>query len=155
MAESNSDSNKTKKKEKSAAAKKAAVLSAVLWGVGFLLLFVLEPGSRYVWTSDALLLLGFFPGLFLYRAGWTWFVFGLINTFTGFMLIMATIIDKYIDDKSVLTPQFYAAQDHITKMHPGLTWILLGLVAVLFGLFRMTRTIIRWVRRRMQKRSSE
>ena len=79
-------------------------------------------------------------------------VFGLINIFVGFMLYLALVVHKYVENKSVLTPQFYAMQEHIAKMHSGLTWIGIGAIAVLFGLFRITRTIIRWVRGRMQQK---
>lgn len=145
----NSDSEQERKK-KSKGKSVGAILSTVLWTVGFALLFILKPGDRWIWTSDALLLLGFFPLLFVWKPGWTWLVFGLLNMFTGFMLEMAKILPEYIKDETLWTPEVMAAQEHMAQMHNSTTWILIGFAAVLFGLFRISRTIVRWVIRRFR-----
>jgi hypothetical protein len=49
----------------SSARKISAVLSAVLWTVGFFLAFVIPKTSPLIWVPDFLLLIGFFPLLFI------------------------------------------------------------------------------------------
>lgn len=56
-----------------------SVLSTVLWAVSIVLSFVIKPGDSRIFMPDALLLLGFFPLLWLWRRGWITFLFGLLT----------------------------------------------------------------------------
>lgn len=122
------------------------ILSTVLWIIGFILLFVIKPDNPLVFLSDTFLLIGFWPILFVWRAGWTWLVFGLLNIFIGFFLELARFLPT-----DAMSPEMQAAYEqaksHVISMHPALVWIMIGGVSVLFGLFRIGVTIWRFLNR--------
>ena len=123
------------------------ILSTVLWLIGFILLFVFKPNDPLVYLSDTFLLIGFWPLLFVWRAGWTWLVFGLLNIFIGFFLELAKFLPT-----DMMTPAmqqaYEQAKEHIISMHPAIVWILIGAVSALFGLFRIGKTIWRFFKSR-------
>lgn len=135
---------------KSIKGKTSAIASAVLWTLGFVLPFVLPPNSNLSWIADFLLLLGFFPLLWLYPAGWPWLVFGILNVFTGALLEIGYHIPVESVPKA-LAKTFQASRDMIQSTHPTLVWILTGAVCALFGLFRMTKHMIMFIRNRSTK----
>jgi len=127
--------------------KLGTILSTALWLIGFILLFVLKPNSSLVFLSDTFLLIGFWPLLFVWRAGWTWLVFGLLNIFVGFFLELA----RFLPTDS-MTPAMKAAYEqatvHVIPMHPAIVWILIGAASALFGLVRVSITIWRFWKKR-------
>ncbi len=139
------------KKQKSLGLKIAGALSTVLWIAGFVLPFVLPASSPYVWVSDTMLLIGFWPLLFIYRAGWTWVLFGVLNILIGFGLelvhwLMLSIPDSFwTPEKAAFKPMFVQMAQHIKEMHPFLPWMLVGAVSAIYGIFRIIKTIIRWL----------
>lgn len=158
MPESASDSNNSPpKKSKSKAVKIAGALSTVLWVIGFILPFVFKPESPYVWVSDTLLLCGFWPLLFVYRAGWTWVIFGVLNVLIGFGLelvthLMPAIPDSFwTPDKIAMKPAFEQMSKHIAEMHPCLPWILIGAISTIYGIIRIIKTIIKWIIKKSKK----
>lgn len=126
------------------------ILSTVLWAVGFVLLFVIKPDNPLVFLSDTFLLIGFWPLLFAWRAGWTWLVFGLLNIFIGFFLELAKFLPT-----DTMTPTMQAAYEqaktHVICVHPALVWILIGAASALFGLVRIGITIWRYLKSRKSK----
>lgn len=140
-------------KPKGQAAKIAGALSMFLWVVGFILLFALEK-SPLIWLSDTLLLLGFWPLLFVWRASWTWLVFGWLNIFISFVLELTKFITLDKLDKT-LSPEtqaaFLAGQKHIVESHPFMPWFFIGIFSVLFGTFRVGRTIYRFIAKQRSK----
>jgi hypothetical protein len=150
--------NKSEKgKEKSRALKIAGALSMVLWIIGFVLPFILKPNSPYVWLSDTCLLCGFWPLMFVHRAGWTWLVFGVLNVLIGFGLELVRFLVPAIPE-TFWTPekiQFKASMlqmnQHIADMHPFLPWILIGFASTAYGIFRITKTIVKWLIKRLYK----
>lgn len=148
-----STSGTKQNKPKGQAAKIAGALSMLLWVVGFVFLFSLA-GTPLIWLSDALLLLGFWPLLFVWRAGWTWLVFGLLNIFISFMLELTKFItlDKL---EKTLPPEtqaaFLAGQKHLAESHPFMPWFFIGIFSVLFGTFRVVRTIYRFIAKQRSK----
>ncbi len=131
---------KDSKEKKSPAKKIAALAATILWVVGFSLNFVIKPGERFIWVPDALLLLGFWPLLFVYKAGWTWFGFGVCNMAIGFFLELMVHLPSDI----FKSPDQIIVRDHLIQMHSPLTWILIGAISTLYGLFRMIKTVIKW-----------
>ena len=136
--------------KKSKALKIAGIASTIIWVISFILLCTLKPEDDLVWTSDALLLAGFWPLLFVYKAGWTWLVFGCLNIFIGISLEVArhipveTIPPQYVED-------YLAGKDHILGMHPTMAWLFNGVVSALYGLFRIIKTIIKWCLKRSKQ----
>ncbi len=109
-----------------------AIAAAVIWilSIGFALTI---PGtSKYNWVADALLLFGFFPLLFAYPAGWTWFIFGLLNMAIGFILE----VSYHVPD-AALTKQLISLRQGFQASHPTLVWILMGALCTVYGIMRM------------------
>ena len=136
----------TEKKSHLGKGKISAIASTVLWTLGFGLCFVLPPNSNLSWIADFLLLLGFFPLLWLYPAGWTWLIFGILNMGIGVILE----IGYHIPAES-FPPDVNKARLMLQATHPTLVWILLGLVCTLFGIFRMVKNTILFFKRRANK----
>ncbi|MBZ0188177.1 MAG: hypothetical protein K8F91_18150 [Candidatus Obscuribacterales bacterium] len=138
--------------EKSRRTRLAGIIAAVLWTTGLLVLIILPANHALIWTSDALLLLGFWPLLFVYRAGWTWLVFGILNTFIGFVLLTASFLSesdlkeafaKLPPSQADLSGIFFATREHILSAHPSWTWMIIGIISLLYGLFRIGKTLVR------------
>lgn len=127
--------------------KLGTILSTVLWLIGFILLFVFKPNDPLVFLSDTLLLIGFWPLLFAWKAGWTWLVFGFLNIFIGFFLELAKFLPTDTMP-SAMQVAYEKAKEHIISMHPAIVWILIGAVSALFGLFRVSKTIWRFFKNR-------
>lgn len=160
--------------DKSRSGKKwATVSSAVLWIVGFILLLVIPAESPLVWVSDALLLLGFFPLLILWKPSWPWLVFGVLNVVIGFVLLVATYLpvesltsemakarQQLVESKSPYAAVFSEASaaqmahvhTHVVKQHSPWTWMIFGVVATIYGCIRMIKNTIKWV---AQKKRTE
>lgn len=151
MTESNSDIKQNK--PGSNAAKIAGLMSTVLWVIGFVLLFALN-GSPLIWLSDTLLLLGFWPLLFVWRPGWTWAVFGYLNIFISFMLELTKFITPDMMEKRLspdVMAKFLEGQKHLSESHGFMPWFFIGIFSVLFGTFRMGRTIYRFIKKRSSR----
>ncbi len=144
-------------KKKSLGLKIAGALSTVLWIAGFILPFVLPSTSPYVWLSDTLLLTGFWPLLFVNRAGWTWVVFGVLNILLGFGLelvhwLMLSIPDTFwTPEKAPFKPMFEGMAEHIKVMHPFLPWMAIGAISAIYGVLRIIKTIILWLFKQYKK----
>jgi hypothetical protein len=145
-----------KREQKTGRAKIAALSSTILWVVAFILLFVIPGGSKFIWLSDFLLLLGFFPLLWVYPAGWTWLIFGILNTFIGLMLFIGYYLPNLSSDVETMRGHFsqigyfMPSGAEVEKMrqmlqssHPAWVWVVLGLVCTIFGAFRMIKNTVR------------
>ena len=151
----------------------ATISSAVLWIVGFVVLFIVPADSPFVWVSDALLLLGFFPLLILWKPSWPWLVFGVLNVVIGFVLLVATYLpvesltsemakarQQLEESKSPYAAVFSEASaaqmahvhTHVVKQHSPWTWMILGVISTVYGLIRMIKNTIKWV---AQKKRTE
>ncbi len=143
------DSSAGKKSHRSAAGRIAAVASALLWTGGILLAFCLPPSSSAIWVPDALLLAGFVPLLFFWRWSWPWLVFGLFNIGIGFLLQVI----EYLPD-SHFPADLVRAKKHLADYHEPFTWMVIGLLASLYGLGRLLKNIVLWAYKR-NPRSTE
>lgn len=121
------------------------ISSTVLWLIGFVLLFVFKPGDQLVFLSDTFLLIGFWPLLYIWKAGWPWIVFGCLNMFIGFFLELSKFLPTEVMTPDMLQA-YEQAKEHMISMHPCLVWILIGALSILFGLFRVTKTVWRFCR---------
>ncbi len=127
----------------------AGLVSTIFWVIAFLLLFIFKEGDKNVWISDALMLTGFWPVLFVYRAGWTWFIFGILNMAIGFILEVARQLPPDIYTKAQLSNEMLLAKEHVLTMHPCMPWIIIGFLSALFGLFRIIKTVFFWSRKKL------
>ncbi|MBS1991903.1 MAG: hypothetical protein JSS83_15380 [Cyanobacteria bacterium SZAS LIN-3] len=126
------------------------VISTVLWVLSIVLAFVIKPGSAMAFVPDALLLLGFFPLLVLWRQGWLTFLFGLFNTLIGFFLLIL----QYMDD-APFVGSMKMMREHLITMHSCWTWIVLGIVPLIWGLVSMILSLSRWIMRRARAESKD
>jgi hypothetical protein len=118
----------------------ATVSSTVLWVLSFVLAFVIKSGTSLAFLPDALLLLGFFPLLLLWRRGWLTLLFGVFNTLIGFFLLLL----QYLPDEKFVGPM-QTMRGHLLTMHSSWTWMLLGLVALVWGAVATVVSIARWL----------
>lgn len=136
----------TSREGHSPARKISAVLSALLWTAGFFLAFVIAPSSPYIWLPDFLLLAGFFPLLMIWKPAWPWIVFGVCNVFIGFVLEVA----KFLPDRE-LPPEVRLVRGHLAQYHEPMTWMFVGVVSVIYGLVRLIKGTMRWLKERQRK----
>lgn len=134
----------------SPARKVSAVLSAVLWTVGFFLAFVIPKTSPIIWVPDFLLLVGFFPLLFVWKPSWPWLVFGCCNLFIGFVLE----VSKFLPDDS-LPPEMRLVRAHLVEYHAPMAWMFVGVVALIYGAIRFVKGCLRWFRNRSSGRKAQ
>jgi hypothetical protein len=137
--------NSEKKPAKSGAAKIAGIASTVLWVVGFALDFVIPAKTRFTWVPDFLLLIGFWPLLWIWRPGWPWIIFGVLNIAIGFLLEMA-----YQMPDTNFTTEMKIVLNHMRNMHSSLTWIIIGFISAVFGVIRTIKQIWTWVAAKMK-----
>jgi hypothetical protein len=135
-----------KTEEQAKRAKAAGVISCVLWILGFALSFVIPGKSTFTWVPDTLLLVGFFPVLLVHPAGWTWLIFGILNVAIGFILEIG-----YQLPDDVFPVEVNTLRKGLQATHPTLVWILLGAVCTVYGVFRIIKTIIRFIAKRASK----
>ena len=156
MTESSADSKADSKTESSAVAKEkqghgskaAAISSTVLWILGFVLPFMLPPKSKLIWLSDTLLLIGFWPLLWLWKPGWPWVVFGVLNVIVGGLLQIAFCLDaKYFP------AEMLGVRQHLIDQHLPLSWMLIGVISIIVGAVRMSMSLARWFRSRSSSSS--
>lgn len=120
---------------------KSGLLASLLWVVGFLIAFIIPPGSHFIWVPDALLLFGFWPLLIGGRARWLWLVFGILNMIIGWHLAMSTVLD----DAKFAPYHLVEIKKHLALYHPFMTWLLIGFVCTIIGLIRLFLGLIKWL----------
>ncbi|MBX9687238.1 MAG: hypothetical protein K2X27_11085 [Candidatus Obscuribacterales bacterium] len=109
--------------------KKIAGLSALLlWVLSIAFSFAIPPSSEQIWLPDAILLVGFFPLLWICPFSLVWLAFGILTTFIGaFLLLLSCIPDASMPAQSV------SIKHHLAEYHPCWTWMILGLIATVAG----------------------
>lgn len=148
MGANNNDNAAGERRRDTGGRKIAAVLSTVLWMVGFFLAFVISPKSPYIWVPDTLLLLGFFPLLLVWKPAWPWLVFGVCNLFIGFVLEVA----KYLPDAE-LPSEMRLVRAHLAEYHSANSWMFIGLVALIYGVIRLIKGWLRWINSKRAKKT--
>jgi hypothetical protein len=137
-------------KPKHARGRIAGILSTVLWVLGIILTFAIPIGSPFIFLGDALLLLGFWPLLWLWRPGWPWIIFGVLNIFIGFFLEIA-----YVLPDTTFTYEMKVVRNHLRDQHSAITWMLIGAVSAIYGVGLTTKQIYDWCVRRAKKEQIE
>jgi hypothetical protein len=123
----------------------ASILATILWVVGFALAFIIPKSSPWLWLSDGLLLFGFWPLLWTYRARWLWLIFGALNAGIGFILMVAQYIpDQYFSGHA----DMLKVKAHLAEYHFPWAWILIGLISCLIGLVRIVIAFVGWIKMR-------
>jgi hypothetical protein len=115
----------------------SAIISGLVWTIGFFLSFVIPVNSPFIWTPDFLLLAGFFPLMSMWRPIWPWFVFGLLNCFIGMVLETARFLPDNLFPADIVT-----LKHHLAAYHVAVVWILVGAGALFYGALRLVRGLI-------------
>jgi hypothetical protein len=133
--------------------RRATIISVALWTLSLLLAFMIPAASAFIWLPDALLLIGFLPLLLLWRAHWFTLLFGLFNTFIGFFLL---VLENLMLDPAVLakfTPQMKVGGTHLVTMHSAWTWMVLGVLASVWGLCGCLHWLYKFIAGRAKSKS--
>lgn len=117
-----------------------AIATTVLWILAFVLPFMLPPNSILKWLPDTLLLVGFWPLLYLWRPGWPSLVFGVINIIIGSILFIGHFLPADAFPKGA--ESMLAVRKHIDEQHEPLAWVLVGVVSFGFGIVRMAQNAV-------------
>lgn len=129
--------------ERPQAAKKiGGIASAVIWIVGIALAFVVPSTSKFIFVPDALLLLGFFPLLYLWKYSIPWLVFGALNFGIGILLLVIQLSDDSLFPKDLLPPKH-----HLAQYHPPIVWYVTGTIAFIFGAGRLIKNVYLMIRK--------
>ncbi len=126
------------------------IVSTLLWVLSLVFSFVIKPGDRLVFVADGLLLLGFFPLLWFWRRDWITFLFGLFNGLIGFFLMIL----QFLPDEK-FTGAMQLMRTHLLQMHSSWTWLILGVVAMIWGAIGMALALVGWISRRGGKTGNE
>jgi hypothetical protein len=127
----------------------ATIASTALWLVSIIAAFQIKPENPLIWLPDALLLLGFFPLLILWRQGWLTFLFGLSNAFIGLFLLVL----KYLESDK-FTGQMLSMKEHLVDYHNPWSWLLVGLVAFIWGAIQISISLGRLILKGLRKNNS-
>ena len=121
-----------------ATSKRISVIgSAVIWVLGILAAFAFKPPSPFISISDGMLLLGFFPLLYLWRFSLPWIFFGAFNLAIGIFLLLLTLLND-----SYFPQQLWVPKHHLAEFHPYMMWLLAGAASLLFGVLRLAKNMI-------------
>jgi hypothetical protein len=127
---------------------KSGLLAIFLWVLSFILACKIQPGTRFIWVPDALLLFGFFPLLISCRARWLWLGFGLGNLFAGFTLVLANVIP----DEKFVPYHVLDIKRHLDQYHPFMIWLFIGGLSAAIGIVLLSIKLILWLSKRFKQR---
>ena len=125
------------------AKKIGGIASCVIWITGIGLAFLIPPKSPWIYVPDTLLLLGFFPLLYLWRFSWPWIVFGLLNVGIGILLQVIEYSEDTLFPADLLKPKH-----HLAEYHPATVWWFSGIIATMFGVGRLIKNLVEIIRRK-------
>lgn len=131
------------------AKKTAGIISCVIWIVGIGLAFLIPPTSAYINVPDAMLMIGFFPLLFVWKYSWPWIVFGILNFGIGILLMVIQYSPDNLFPADLLKPKH-----HLADYHPATVWYVTGFLATAFGIGRLVKNIVLMIQRRTVKSSA-
>jgi hypothetical protein len=141
----------TENKSKKSTKRKIAGWSAIgLWLLSIAMSFAIAPSSNLIWLPDALLLIGFFPLIWLCPYSILWITFGLFTAAIGFILLVLTNIPD-----SALPAQTWAIKKHLAEYHPAWSWLIIGTVATIYGTIRFLINSTLFIIRKARSKKSE
>ncbi len=121
--------------------KRSTILAAVIWIISLILAFRIPPSSSFIWLPDALLLLGFYPLFISTKSPWLWFIFGLIDTFVGFMLLIVRSAPK----EELVRLHVLEINAHMQSYHPYYVWTIIGILSTIIGLAQLQFRLFVWL----------
>lgn len=110
----------------------AAWTACGLWVLSLGLSFAIPPTSPLIWIPDTVLLLGFFPLIWICPYSLVWIAFGILTAFIGSFLLLLTCIPN-----EALPADTHAIKKHLLEFHPCWSWMLLGLFATIAGIIKL------------------
>ena len=130
--------------------KKLAVwTSCGLWGLSIILSFLIPTSSPAIWLPDSLLLLGFFPLIWICPYSVIWLAFGILTALIGSFLLLLT----NIPDAS-LPAQTLSVKKHLAEFHPCWSWMIIGSFVTICGSIRfLVNCLLFFIRKQRQSAS--
>lgn len=116
----------------------AGWIACGLWAVSILLSFLIPTSSALIWVPDAVLLIGFFPLIWICPYSFVWLLFGILTTFIGSFLLLLTNIPD-----SAMPLDTHAIKHHLAEYHPCWSWMLLGLLVTIAGVIKFVANMIK------------
>ena len=129
---------------------KPGVLAIIFWVLSFILAFRIQPGSRYIWLPDTLLLLGFSPLLIGCRARWLWLGFGIGNMVIGWAIALSTVVPE----ASLAPYHVVEIKKHLELYHPLIVWLLIGMLSTIIGTILLFISLILWLFKKLKLRTN-
>lgn len=134
------NADKPKKKETSRAHKIAGWSACALWVLSIVLSFCIPPNSPSIWLPDTVLLLGFFPLIWICPWSLVWIAWGVLTTFIGWFLLLLTCIPD-----SSLPAQSHDIKHHLAQYHLCWPWQILGVMVTISGTIRLIINIVKMI----------
>jgi hypothetical protein len=129
-------------RKQSHAKQMAGLASLIIWVGGIGLAFVIPKTSKFIFVPDALLMLGFFPLLYLWKYSIPWIVFGALNFGIGILLLVIQFSPDNLFPPELLTPKH-----HLADYHPSVVWYCTGMMALAFGICRLAKNLYLMMRK--------
>lgn len=119
------------------------ILSCVIWVVGIALAFVIPPSSNFIYIPDAMLMMGFYPLLYLWKYSIPWLAFGVLNFGIGILLMVIEYSPDNMFPADLLKPKH-----HLAEYHPAVVWWVTGVFSTSFGIGRLIKNIVLMIRKK-------
>jgi hypothetical protein len=127
---------------RSLAKRVGGIASCVIWLIGIALTFMIPPHSQFIFIPDAMLMLGFFPLLYMWKYSWPWLLFGVLNFGIGILLM---VIEFSPDN--LFPPELLGPKHHLGDYHPPIVWTTTGIIATTFGAGRLIKNVYLMIRK--------
>jgi UPF0716 family protein affecting phage T7 exclusion len=125
-----------------------SLLATILWVAGFAIPFIVPKNWPFLWLSDALLLIGFWPFLVLLGAWWAWLLLGILNFLIGCVLAIV----RYTGDENFQgRTDVIQVKHHLAEYHFEYVWMIIGIISTIVGVVLMIKAIANWIANRKSK----
>lgn len=141
--EDKSEPPKGKKKEVTRTTKVASWTACGLWALSIILSFCIPPNSPAIWIPDAILLLGFYPLIWICPWSLVWIAWGILTTFIGWFLLLLSCLPD-----SGLPAQSLGVKHHLAEYHVCWPWLIMGALVTICGTIRLIINTVKLIQKK-------
>lgn len=134
---------KSKKPEVTRETKIASWTACGLWVLSIILSFCIPPNSARIWIPDAVLLLGFYPLIWICPWSLVWIAWGILTTFIGWFLLLLTCLPD-----ASLPAQSLGVKHHLAEYHVCWPWLIMGALVTICGTIRLIINMVKMMRQK-------
>lgn len=142
-ADESPEPQKSKKTQVTRETKLASWTACGLWVLSIILSFCIAPKSAQIWIPDAVLLLGFYPLIWVCPWSLVWIAWGILTTFIGWFLLLLTCLPD-----SSLPAQSIGVKQHLAEYHVCWPWLIMGALITICGTIRLIINTVKLLRRK-------